>query len=198
MIRGDLLKRYPHTIVYAQQARWVSDARRKNRLRAQPMRPASCTLNDPEGSRGCASRSTGAFVAPDIYFIGFDLTLDEVQGDPAPDETAEAQAQLVAGATRLVLRAAGSGRRAALRSRRQRAHRPAPTPSWDDLSWANVDLAGGQRIDLSKNLVGTSVKTREEGTTWGANASDMAYILYQEPVMVGIHGREMLKNVTAS
>ena len=75
---------------------------------------------------------------------------------------------------------------------------PAPTPSWDDLSWANVDLAGGQRIDLSRNLVGTAIKTREDGTTWGANAADMAYILYQDPVMVGIHGREMLKNVVAS
>ena len=50
-------------------------------------------------------------------------------------------------------------------------------------------------IDLSKTLLATSTAPREHGTAWGANAADMAYILYQEPVMVGIHGREMLKNL---
>ena len=71
---------------------------------------------------------------------------------------------------------------------------PAPEPVWNDLSWVNVDLGGDQRVDVSKKLMGTSQRPRE-GVTWGANASDMAYILYQQPVMVGIHGREMLKKL---
>ena len=57
-----------------------------------------------------------------------------------------------------------------------------------------LDLSGGQRIQVSKPLLGTATSTRTGGT-WGANAADMANILYQEPVMVGIHGREMLKNL---
>ena len=36
------------------------------------------------------------------------------------------------------------------------------------------------------------------GAEWGANAADMAFILFQEPVLVAIHGREMLKNVKGS
>jgi hypothetical protein len=31
---------------------------------------------------------------------------------------------------------------------------------------------------------------------WGSNAADMAYIFYQEPVMIAVHGRNMLKNLT--
>ena len=70
---------------------------------------------------------------------------------------------------------------------------PAPGPVWSDLSWVNVDLGTDQRVDVTKKLKGTSFE--REGVTWGANASDMAYILYQQPVMVGIHGREMLKKL---
>ena len=35
-----------------------------------------------------------ARIDPDLHFIGFDLTLDEVRGDPRLDETAEAHAMV--------------------------------------------------------------------------------------------------------
>ena len=55
-----------------------------------------------------------AHVAPDIHFIGFDLTLADVKGDARLAETAQARA-LAGTQYRLVLRAPGDGRRAALR-----------------------------------------------------------------------------------
>jgi len=196
VIRGDLLKRYPHTIIYAQQARWSDDPRRKNRL----------LLTDETGELYVKDKKDRrlrfplyrAFVAPDIYFIGFDLTLEEVKGDPTLAETAEAQAKIPAGTLGwfFVLQEVVGDPRFGLDVKAP--IEPKPTPSWDDLSWVNVDLSGGQCVDVAKNFVGTTVKTREEGTTWGANAADMAYILYQDPVMVGIHGREMLKNISPS
>jgi len=193
VVRGDLLKRYPNTIIYAQQATWSSDPRRMNRL----------ALSDETGERYLADETDPrfrfplyrAFVAPDIYFIGFDLTLADVKGHPELDETAEARAKLPP--ARLgwffVLQEVVGEPRFGLDVKPP--IELAPRPSWNDLSWVNVDLSGGQRIDLSKNLVATSGAPREDGTRWGANASDMAYILYQEPVMVAIHGREMLKNL---
>ena len=69
-----------------------------------------------------------------------------------------------------------------------------PEGDWNDLSWLDVDLSAGQSVDVSKPLVAPAAKTRK-GVTWGDNAADMADILYQEPVMVGIHGREMLKKL---
>ena len=44
--------------------------------------------------------------------------------------------------------------------------------------------------------VGTSVVPGAYGgIVWGANSADMATILYQKPVMVGVHGRNMLKQL---
>jgi hypothetical protein len=191
VIRGDLLKRYPNTAIYAQQATWSIDPKRQNRL----------ALSDESGDLVKDASDPRfrfplyhAFVAPDIYFIGFDLTLEEVKGDPKLEETAQARAtisqkdlgwffvlQEIVGEPRFAMDVAAPTE-------------PAPTPSWNDLSWVDVDLRGGQSIDLNVKLVGTAPKSRPGGT-WGDNAADMANILYQEPVMVGIHGREMLKDL---
>lgn len=192
VIRGDLLKRYPNTAIYAQQAKWSTEALRKNRL----------VLSDESGDLVKDASSPlfrfplyHAFVAPDIYFIGFDLTLEEVRGDAKLAETAEAQAtvspkelgwffvlQEIVGEPRFGMDVAAPTE-------------PAPSPSWNDLSWVDVDLSGGEIINLTAALLGTARKSRPGGN-WGDNAADMANILYQEPVMVGIHGREMLKNLT--
>jgi hypothetical protein len=193
VIRGDLLKRYPNTIIYAQQATWSDEPKRKNRLILSDEK-GELYERDPKDPR-LRFPLYRAFVAPDIHFIGFDLTLAEVKGDPSLDETAVVRARLspaqlgwffafqeVVGEPRFGLDV-------------KEPVEPAPFPSWNDLSWVNLGLTDGERIDLKKALVGTSVTVREEGTKWGANAADMAYIFYQEPVLVGIHGREMLKNV---
>jgi hypothetical protein len=191
VIRGDLLKRYPNTIIYAQQATWANEEIRKNRLILSDEK-GTLYESDPKDPR-LRFPLYRAFVAPDIYFIGFDLTFAEVKGDPGLDETAEMRAKLrpdqlgwffvlqeVVGEPRFGLDVSAP-------------ETPAPGPVWSDLSWVNVDLGTDQRVDVTKKLKGASFV--REGVTWGANASDMAYILYQQPVMVGIHGREMLKKL---
>ena len=106
VIRGDLLKRYPNTFIYAQQARWGSDDR-ANRL----------VLSDETGELFGINKKDPrlrfplyrARVAPDIHFIGFDLTLAEVRGDPRLDETAACARGGRSSEARLVLRPAGGG-----------------------------------------------------------------------------------------
>jgi hypothetical protein len=193
VVRGDLLKRYPNTILYAQQATWSADPRRKNRL-ALSDETGELYVNHPKDQR-LRFPLYRAFVPPDIHFIGFDLTLAEVKGHPALDETAEMRAKLTPAQLGwfFVLQEMVGEPRFGLDVKAP--IEPATPPSWNDLSWVNVDLSGGQCVDLAKKLVGASNATREEGTKWGANAADMAYVLYQEPVMVGIHGRRMLENL---
>ena len=65
---------------------------------------------------------------------------------------------------------------------------------WDNLAWIDIDLAGGQAIDVAKPFL-TQPDGTDQGVVWGTNAADMAFILYQEPVLVGVHGRTMLKNL---
>ncbi len=189
VIRGDLLKRYPNAFIYAQRATWGSGAR-ANRLVLSD-ESGELYVNDPKDPR-LRFPLYRARVAPDIHFIGFDLTLTEVKGDPRLTETAQARTvvgndtgwffvlQEVVGEPRFGLDIAAPTEPAASR--------------WDNLSWAQVDLAGGRCVDLSKSFV-SAVPGAGSGITWGANAADMASILYQKPVMVGVHGRDMLKQL---
>ena len=80
----------------------------------------------------------------------------------------------------------------------ERADRAGPGTAAGATSRGSTSISAAASASmLSKTLLATSNAPREGGIKWGANASDMAYILYQQPVMVGIHGREMLKNLVA-
>ena len=192
VIRGDLLKRYPNTFIYAQQAQWGAD-KRANRL----------VLSDETGELFAVNKQDPrlrfplyrAKVAPDIHFIGFDLTLDDVRGDLRLEETAAARAtidvkklgwffvlQEVIGEPRFGMDVDAPVEPGASK--------------WDNLSWVHIDLAGGQTIDVAKVLK-PGLTGNDGGVKWGANAADMAFILYQKPVMVAVHGRNMLQNLKA-
>jgi hypothetical protein len=66
---------------------------------------------------------------------------------------------------------------------------------WDNLAWADIDLGSGRAVDVSKPFLAEPAGVDPAGAAWGSNAADMAYILYQEPVMIAVHGRNMLKNL---
>ncbi len=193
VLRGDLLKRYPNTFIYAQKAAWGTGTQ-INRL----------VLSDPTGELFDTSPQDPrlrfplykAIVAPDIYLIGFDFSLDEIRGDPRLEETATARA--VAGDKLgwfFVLQQAVGEPRFGLDT----APPIDPSPLvWDNLSWANLDVAVGGTIDLDKPFVSPPGGANNGSLAWATNAADMASILYQEPVMVAVHGREMLKNLSPS
>jgi hypothetical protein len=194
IIRGDLLKRYPNTVIYAQKARWGDPPDHMNDL----------TLYDETGAKAEADPGDPNFrfpifkaqVEPDVYFVGFDLLLDEARGDPSLTETPEGRArtdpdrlgwffvlQQVVGEPRFGLD--------------EHAVTTSEDPvKWDNLSWENLGVAVAL-IDLSKPFASQPPGTQDGGATWGSNAGDMAFILYQKPVLVGIHARDMLKNLTA-
>jgi hypothetical protein len=190
VVRGDLLKRYPNTFIYAQQAQWGAD-KRANRL----------VLSDETGELFAVNQKDPhlrfplyrAKVAPDIHFIGFDLTLDDVRGDPRLEETAAARAtidakklgwffvlQEVVGEPRFGMDVAAPIEPGASK--------------WDNLSWVHFDIKDGQSIDVGK-APKPGLTGNDGGVKWGANAADMAFILYQKPVMVAVHGRNMLEKL---
>ena len=191
VIRGDLLKRYPNTFIYAQKASWGTGIR-ANRL----------VLSDETGELFATAPQDPrlrfplykARIAPDVHFVGFDLSFEDVRGDPRLDETAEARA-LVGddiGWFFVIQEAVGEPRfgldvDVPIEPSAQK---------WDNLAWVNLDLAGGQAIDLSKPFVTPPAGTDTGGVEWGSHAADMAWVLYQDPVLVAVHGRQMLKNLT--
>jgi len=194
VIRGDVLKRYPNTYIYAQQATWGTGARENRLVLADET--GELFLNNSKDAR-LRFPLYRARVPPDIHFIGFDLTLEEAKGDAALVETAQARKSIAADKLGwfFVLQEVPGEPRFGLDIA------PPLDPGgtkWDKLSWPNLDVADGGRIDLAKPLKDAPGGPDEGITKWGANASDLAFVLYQKPVMVGVHARDMLKNLKAT
>jgi hypothetical protein len=190
VIRGDLLKRYPNTIIYAQRAKWGESSHNQLRLVLWD-ETGEKSENDP-ADPNIRFPQYKASVAPDIYFIGFDLSVEEVRGDPTLEETAAAKARIPANKLGwfFVLKEVVGEPRFGL------DEHPPEVPGdvrWDNLSWDDLGNAV-QVIDVVQPFAFPPGSTA--GVTWGANAADMAFILYQKPVLVAVHAREMLRKLT--
>ena len=73
-----------------------------------------------------------------------------------------------------------------------------PLDQWDDLSWKDVqeDFTAGNYIGLTDDLDRVApADPGDQGVAWhsGSDAASLAYILFQDPMMVAIHAQEMLK-----
>ena len=74
IIRGELLKKYPNTVIFAQHAKMVDGLRAPDWLTAGG-RSSTAAVEDPH------ARCITAHPEDDIFFFGFDLTIDEVKGN---------------------------------------------------------------------------------------------------------------------
>lgn len=189
VIRGDLLKRYPNTIVYAMRAKWDTDPDHLDNLVIWDESGENLTLSDPN----ILYPLYKAEVKPDITFLGFDLTVEEARGHPDLAETAQARATIPANKLGwfFVIKEVPGEPRFGL------DEEFTTNPSefkWDNMSWKNLgnDVA---LIDPAAALNPNPPGTNPHGINWNSNSADLAYILYQKPVLVAVHSREMLKNL---
>ncbi|MBN1274414.1 MAG: hypothetical protein JXB26_19300 [Candidatus Aminicenantes bacterium] len=181
LIRGDLLKRYPNTVIYAHKAEWDKDEN-GNILKEKPRKLASVT-NEEERKVNQKYPLYSAKVGPDIFFLGFDLTIEDVKGQNEDDPGWFFVLKERVGEPRFGLDLEDEEVDVSL-------------SEWDDLSWGDIkeDFAPGNHIKLTddKNKIKPD---NPGGIEWhsDSNAADMAFILFQDPVLVAVHGQEMLK-----
>ena len=163
VIRADLIRKYPNVVVYMHKAKKV-------------------TVTDPETGQRVRKRVPGtrinypaffAQVQPDIYFVGFNMTVKEARR--------------------------GQGYYFMIRERPGEVRFGMDLPSvedlgtaaiqpWDDLDWA--ELTGMHRcIDLAQDTPQNKPdrKTVPWPTTTTGHAAQMAWILQQKPVLVAVH-----------
>ena len=209
VIRGELLKKYPNTVIYAHKAKWLTDKNGVpdvNLIRGlEHQEEGDKEKPDPAFIRTPLYQ---AKVDPDIYFLGFDLTVDEAKGENRPANPTSANAGWFfvikerPGEPRfgLDVTATDGGNKSLV--------------SWNDLDWTRVHPADDGVIDVL-NLPApvklpatpppaTAGNSEEEGQRdqylddiniiWSNNidAANLAYILYQVPMMVCTHAAEML------
>jgi hypothetical protein len=174
VVRGDLLKKYPTAVVYAQQAKWITDDQgRKVRV-----------LDESNPAQLIKTPIFKAEIDPDVRFLGFDLTSSKVKGDPDP--TVDNPGWF------FVIQERPGEPRFGLDDLSDES--PATPSNWNELAWEH--LAQAQTlgcVDFDVNVPNDSaITTPDSQFKWGRNGADMAYILYQVPVMVAFHAADML------
>jgi hypothetical protein len=175
-IRGDLLKKYPNTLVFAQKAKAASP----NDENADEGTQIKLNLSEEEFREQVKFPLYRAEVIPDIKFFGFDLTVDRARGT-SPGLDADNLGWYF-----VIMQAPG-----------------APTfgmditfnqgddeLTWDDLSWENFN----EEVKfIKKDVLPTIAPT--DHVTWATDSASMAYILFQKPNMIAVHARKMLKGL---
>ena len=200
VIRGELLKKYPNTVIYAQRAKWdktngALDFQKERLLEdvtdADLLNPPDALLRFP---------IFDAKVDPDIYFFGFDLTADAAKGgnpDSAnPDPGWYFILKERPGEPRFGFDTKSSGQK----------------HTFNDVAWPDLaPLAQGQFIDSATAIAltagnlppdaGEKIEQRKDDLKLApapVSAARWAYIMYQAPVMVAVHAAEMLKQLSWS
>ncbi len=211
VIRGELLKKYPNAVIYAHRAKWKpksssdSTPDKEQERELVPLPPDSGD-NPPKDT--VKTPLYEAKVDPDIYFFGFDLNIEEVQG---LTEGEPANLEDRAGWFFVIKERPGEPRFGLDIGTTEAGE----LEVWNDMSWGNVTppvnatsndsrflqiTAETQTIDVSENALepddDEKIAQRQEDKqfTWNENmnSAELAYILFQAPVMVAVHGAEML------
>jgi hypothetical protein len=211
VIRGELLKKYPTAVIYAHKAKWQMkkdaqghDTGEIDNTKERDLADIPAGLEDKPPRTIVKTPLYSAKIDPDIYFFGFDLKSAEAKGADGShpgDENRPGWFFVIKerpGEPRFGLDVGGP---------------TAVRHTWSDLAWEDVTPPVGEggflqiapttapvgltmptdttqaefEEEREQHLEDTQVFWRKE-----ADAADLAYILYQVPVMVAVHGHEML------
>jgi hypothetical protein len=199
VIRGELLKKYPTAVIYAHRAMWERTSDNKidktQPRKLSPLTPAQ-EANPPRDL--VKTPLYEAKADPDIYFFGFDLTADKARGG-----------QIVNGEEDpgwfFVIKERPGEARFGLDLPKDAPQTTFHT--WNDLAWTDVlntytagaFLRVGERtvalIDPGSASPAKPQYDEDSRFRWQASnhAAELAYILFQVPVLMAVHAAEMLK-----
>lgn len=199
-IRGELLKKYPTAVIYAQKADWARTG--TGAIDKTQARRLISFVGDIEEANPPPDKIRTplyeAKVDPDIYFFGFDLTAEEAKGETASNPNDAGWFFVIKerpGEPRFGLDVDQDGESGGAKQ------------YWNDLSWADVGTADGSFLQPSTPPALTLMpppptaeaqdhqqhaEDRQVAWTGSVSSAEMAYILYQVPVLVAVHASEML------
>ncbi|NJN28604.1 MAG: hypothetical protein HC819_22810, partial [Cyclobacteriaceae bacterium] len=202
VIRGELLKKYPNAVIYAHRAKWNDDSGSIDLNAERRLVELSGAEKENPPASKMKTPLYEAKVDPDIYFFGFDLTANIAKGGPGTSETDDPGWFFVIkerpGEPRFGLDIDAEDNKPNV---------------WNDLAWENAMPSGstGNFLQINNatatiNLedpAGNSDNTDDEKipqygedkfVKWSKdmNSAELAYILYQVPVLVAVHASEML------
>ncbi|MFL6130487.1 MAG: hypothetical protein ACJ73E_15675, partial [Mycobacteriales bacterium] len=171
--RGDVLRRYPRTVVYLARAEWTGD-------------PDANGDPVPGLAAGGAEKHAefGGSLPPDVTFLGFDLSPEDARG------TAGDPGWYVVFAEPPTEPRLGLDETA-----------PAvPTGTWADLSWAAVQVSATGHVTLGAADPAISVDPAKDPRglhfSTAATSAQVAAAAEQRPFRVALHARRLLPGGT--
>ncbi|MEH1014763.1 hypothetical protein V6U90_16830 [Micromonospora sp. CPCC 206060] len=165
VMRGEVLRRFPSTVVTMRRARWIGP-----------------TLREPTG--GDILPTFHAELSPDLLLFGFPFTADKARG--AADHSGDP-------GWFFIMREQPTAPRFGLDAEPD-GWTPPPTPPpwtgphWDDLHWGLLPAGATRLSPYAPNLVDVTL----DGARFGRNAADMARVALQRPVMLARHASDLL------
>jgi hypothetical protein len=227
VIRGELLKKYPTAVIYAQRAVW------KDKDGHPILDPSSGQEIDPSKERDLypvdeANPSRDllktplyeAKVEPDIYFFGFDLTVCKAKGGtgkadlPVDERCADVGVKWSDPGWFFVIKERPGEPRFGLDVTDPGAPSNVDASGrievWNDLAWSDLKPPVAEGDFLRVNAQTQTIRATQPlepdddekqtqhdedvKVVWSKDMSsaELAYVLYQVPVLVAVHATEML------
>lgn len=185
VIRGELFKKYPNTMVYAQKAEYNA---------TEPWKPRK--LKGGISETDTKFPVFEAFISPDINLFGFDLEEEEARGIRI-ENPGESTAGKNPGWFMVLKERPGQirfGLDDYTTPDGDTTVMPSDKPdTWDDLAWehlvADKDALDTYHLNFSKNI---TIKHPADQPVFNSNSAEIAAILYQSPVLFARHSAEML------
>ena len=165
LIRGELLRRYPNSVIYA--------------VRAVKFKNTLDLSRDTKDERHPIFRGT---LKPDVTFLGFNLSDAEALGKAPNDPNGfffVIQQQPTEPAFGLDVADFATSL-------------PDPPASWNDLSWRHFAKTEDE-LKALVHVSASKVFPEIDKVTWGKNSAHQAFITLQRPVRIAIHAKQMIK-----
>lgn len=186
-LRGELLKKYPNTLIYAKKAVW--DKTNNVDDYAKPRIPDSAT-NSLSNYREPIFFSQ----AGDIAFFGFELDEAEIKGTTFNDQNVPADAQAT-GWFFIFKEMIGEIHYGLDEfSATNPLVSPSTLSNWDDINWGHFDNLSVENIKFVKLDVSfpNELQDQPNKLKWNKNSADMAGILLRKPAYICIHAKELI------
>lgn len=187
-LRGEIVKRHK-MLIYAQKAHM---ARNKQGQLDPHMKPVIKTIaTQAEMDAEIKFPIFKADVEPDIRFFGFDLLVAEAMGDENADAESDDWGWY------FILQELPGEARFGMDTAYDPDDDPQTPITWNDLSWTK--MPDGAFLDPAVQPISSfwTKLSSDLKAQWNHHAADMASVLFQRPVMIAVHAREMLENISA-
>ncbi len=194
IIRGDLLRKYPNTMIYAVEGRWITD--KQGQPKRVPTLPehypddnSLVDISEEEWPGDIKNPIFSGQLPPDVTFLGFDIKDSMAKGNMNPTDNS-------AGWYFVIEERVSESRFGMDMATAPETSDPA---DWNAISWGhiqdlwNTDTETGEELLMDDVYLNASAPTLPNAEiSWEDSSASIAWITIQKPVRIAVHACKMI------